>query len=252
MRISTMNNYLTGRRRIAAACTGIAILAATFISGCKSDPVAPATDVVNGVYKPDSKPFGKTYAEWSATWWQWAFQQPATNGAGAAIHPLLDTTGANFNAAASTSGDVIFLGGSLGPASPLTRTITIPSGKAILFPMINVFADTTGGWTIDSMRAAMTSAPAKVTNVLAEIDGQAVAGAHDYHFASAQFSAALPDHNIYQYWGNPIPAATTMPYLADGFWIMLAPLAKGSHTLHFHGATSDGILQDITYKLTVQ
>src|SRR3954468_5031807 len=140
MRISIMNKNDTGRRLLTAVVLGCTILAATFAAGCKSDPVPAPSDIANGVYKPDSKPFGKTYAEWSAAWWQWAFTQPATGATGAVIHPLLDTTGASFNAATSTSGSVIFLGGSLGPASPLIRTITIPSGKALFFPMINLFA----------------------------------------------------------------------------------------------------------------
>ncbi|MDB5033943.1 MAG: hypothetical protein JWQ98_1184 [Chlorobi bacterium] len=246
-----MNSNVTSRL-LPALLAGFAILAATFSTGCASDPVSSQSDVVGGIYKPDSKPYGKTYAEWSATWWQWVFSQPVTDASGKVIHPLFDSTGANFNATQATSGSVIFLGGSLAPGSPFTRTITIPSGKALFFPMLNTFTDTTGGWTPDSMRVALDAAVKNITGVSAEIDGQAVATPANYHVRSALFSATLPDHNFYQYWGNPIPAGTVMPYLSDGHWLMVAPLASGAHTIHFLGRTSDGIYQEVTYKLTVQ
>ncbi|MEP7218539.1 MAG: hypothetical protein ABI876_06460 [Bacteroidota bacterium] len=244
-----MNSNVTSRL-LATALASFAILAATFSTGCTSDPVSSQSDIVGGIYKPDSRPYGKSYAEWSAAWWQWVFSQPVTDASGKVIHPLFDSTGANFNATTSTSGSVIFLGGSLSPKSPFTRTI--PSGKALFLPMLNTFADTTGGWTPDSMRVALDAAVGKVTDVSAEIDGQAVATPKSYQFRSALFSTTLPDRNFYQYWGNPIPAGTIIPYLSDGYWLMLAPLSTGAHTIHFLGRTSDGILQDITYKLTVQ
>src|SRR5437867_3706794 len=38
-----------------------------------------------GVYPPTSPVFGRTYAEWSAAWWQWALSLPVDQ------HPLFDT-----------------------------------------------------------------------------------------------------------------------------------------------------------------
>jgi hypothetical protein len=55
-------------------------------------PVAQA-DQLPKVLPLDSSPFGNTYGEWSARWWQWVMAIPA------ATNPNLDTTGANCGVA---------------------------------------------------------------------------------------------------------------------------------------------------------
>ena len=79
---------------------------ALFLSGCSKDlptlpgsstgsgvqtsaqPGHPTPDATNpGVLPANSKPYGKSYAEWSALWWQWAYGLPATG------HPLFDEVG---------------------------------------------------------------------------------------------------------------------------------------------------------------
>ena len=49
-------------------------------------------------------------------------------------------------------------------------------------------------------------------------------------------------------------AGSTSLSAADGFYLMLAPLRPGQHTLHFGGTFGDPInfTLDITYHLTVQ
>lgn len=247
-----MKGNATGRFLIGATVTFVMAVASIMFFGCSDNTVAPSSDLVNGIYKIDSKPFGKSYAEWSAAWWQWAFGQPATDASNNVIHPLLDTTGA-FSANGQTAGsDVYFLGGALGSNAPITRNCTVPPGKAIFFPMVNFYADTTGGWTVDSMRVALDGINSKITEVSAQIDGQGVASTTTYHVRSQPFSITLPDHNLYQLMGNPLPAGTVMPFLSDGYWLMLAPMTSGTHTIHFFGKTSDGVLEDVTYHLTVQ
>ena len=43
--------------------------------------------------------------------------------------------------------------------------------------------------------------------------------------------------------------------VADGFWVMLPPLEKGEHVIHFRGAYCDGgepfFDVDVTYQITV-
>src|SRR5437899_4468391 len=49
-----------------------------------------ANDVGNpnpGIHPINSKPYGLSYSEWSARWWQWVLQIPA------ATNPNLDATG---------------------------------------------------------------------------------------------------------------------------------------------------------------
>src|SRR5262245_65845670 len=65
----------------------------------------------------------------ATSWWKWALETPASE------NPLTDTTG-QF-AAVNQSGRVWFLAGNAGGTT--VRTITVPSGKALFFPIVNVF-----------------------------------------------------------------------------------------------------------------
>src|SRR5437867_4081233 len=75
----------------------------------------------------DSQPFGLSYGEWSARWWQWALCIPRTSS------PLLDENGEDC--AVGQSGPVFFLAGAF-TATPITRACTVPFGKSIVFPFL--------------------------------------------------------------------------------------------------------------------
>jgi len=82
-----------------------------------------------GIAPPQSSPYGQTYGEWSGAWWRWAYSFPA----GEDQNPVQDPTGAL--AGLGQSGPVWFLAGSFGQT--ITRTATVPAGKALFFPIIN-------------------------------------------------------------------------------------------------------------------
>jgi len=75
----------------------------------------------------DSTPYGKSYAEWHAAWWKWAFETPADE------RPVLDETGEFCHV--GQSGPVWFLAGtaSFGGSGSVERTCTVPAGKALFF-----------------------------------------------------------------------------------------------------------------------
>ena len=73
------------------------------------------------------KPYGKSYAEWSAIWWQWLLSIPKDTS------PAGDTTGKNGGT--NQQGPIWFLAGTFGGGAELT--CTIPSGKVIMFSPIN-------------------------------------------------------------------------------------------------------------------
>jgi hypothetical protein len=79
------------------------------------------------------------YAHLSAQWWQWVFAQPAVDVNGTNTNPVLDATGA-YAAAGQANGigpgnKFFFLTGTYG--SDVVRTVTVPKGKALFFPVIN-------------------------------------------------------------------------------------------------------------------
>src|SRR5215475_5430424 len=65
----------------------------------------------------------------ATSWWKWALETPASE------NPLTDTTG-QF-AGVNQSGRVWFLAGN--PGGTTVRTITVPAGKALFFPIVNFF-----------------------------------------------------------------------------------------------------------------
>src|SRR5205823_8952020 len=106
---------------------------------------------------PNSHPFGLSYGEWSARWWQWAFSLPVDH------HPLYDTA----DCSAGQSGKVWFLGASFAPTvtgsgqvvAIATRHCTVPTGTALFFPILNAEASTAerNGTTEAELRAAAQS-----------------------------------------------------------------------------------------------
>src|SRR6266487_6405773 len=130
-------------------------------------------------------------------WWQWAFETPASE------NPLTDTTG-QF-AAVNQRGRVWFLAGN--PGGTTVRTITVPSGKALFFPIVNVFdvedAIIAGGVKLFLIPKPVQVAQTVVANIIAtatglscEVDGSPVPITAANLEQSSPFSLHLPADNI--------------------------------------------------------
>ena len=218
-----------------------------------------------GVLPPNSHPFGKTYGEWNAGWWQWSFSVPASKNPGRATDGAVDCR-------VGQSGNVWCLagyfpnGGSGGPFT-FTRSCTVPAGKALFIPIINSWADNVCNngqppnpppFTVDQLRAFAASGVIPATNLHASIDGNPVTNLESYRAISPVFSYTLPpspDNLIDAAFGVSLPGTcwpslTVTPAVADGFYIMLTPLSAGSHSINF-GGSGPGITLDVTYNLTV-
>lgn len=202
-----------------------------------------------GVLPPDAHPFGKTYAEWSNAWWQWAFSIPLPE------NPLLDPTGAKCGVA--QSGKVFFLAGTTGSAN-VSRTCTIPQGKALFFPILNyeddiLFWNTTAE-VINSCNNVIAGIDAVRDTMIASIDGVTVKSLTTYRVGEngPLFSVTIPADNLETYNGaqNALPG-TYYPACSVGYYLMLAPLPPGKHTLQFAGGSSAFHL-DVTYHLTIK
>jgi hypothetical protein len=198
--------------------------------------------------------YGKTYGEWVVAYWQWAMSIPM------ATNPWAnDPTGAY--AAIGQSGPVWFLGGSLGDS--VTRYLTIPADKAIFLPVHQwIFGATVfdcdpsnPGVTCDVTALRQSAAESTKAAVLLEvfIDGQPVSDVKDYRTKSpgTGFSVTIPEDNLPTFFGQPVPAGTYGPHVADGYYMLLSPLSAGSHTISVHVVSSLGIEYVITYNIIV-
>jgi hypothetical protein len=185
----------------------------------------------------------------ATSWWQWALETSASE------NPLTDTTG-QF-AAVNQRGPVWFLAGNVGGTT--VRTITVPSGKALFFPIVNVF-DAEGGIVVGGGRLFLIPGPVQVaqtfvSNVIAtatglscEVDGNPLPITTANLEESTPFSLHLPADNILG-----VPAGVYYPAIDSGYYVLLAPLSAGQHTIHWAGTlTFFPLSLDVTYNITVQ
>jgi hypothetical protein len=212
----------------------------------------------NGIFAATATLYGKTSAEYSASWWQWVFSLPTTN------NPILDTapisTGQN--------GKVWYLCGNFS-GNPEVRSGNVPEGTSLFFPIINAEVDNTDCPAPDTNSVAVLREEAganqdQATNMSCTIDGAAVSGLDNglttaYRVQAPVFTYTVPgSNNMLEYFGydcytSNAPIAIKADAVADGVYLMLAPLSVGPHTIHFHGeiGSPSTFTEDITYNLTV-
>jgi hypothetical protein len=100
--------------------------------------VQPARAADNGTYPPDSKPFGLSYGEWSAKWWQWVYstkleQNPQLQG----IPPSFPAD--KVDCSLGQSGPVWFLGADFGGTAARECKDTVPTDVSLFFPVVNTY-----------------------------------------------------------------------------------------------------------------
>jgi hypothetical protein len=197
------------------------------------------------VYAPGAKVEGKTYAEWSAAWWQWALAIKKDR------NPILDKDGAD--AAQGQAGPVWFLAGNTGGKT--TRKCTVPAGKPVFFPVVNyVEGDAPDKADDKKLLAVAKAAMDGAADLTVTLDGKPIAGVDRFRVASAVFTFTGPEKAadaLFEGTAGKNKAAS------DGYWLMLKPLATGRHTLHFKGKVKaaegkEPLVVDVTYELTVE
>jgi hypothetical protein len=216
-------------------------------------PFAVAGDKGNqnpSVLPPNSHPYGRSYGEWADAWWQWVCEIPAS------MNPLGDTTG-EF-AGVGQSGRVWFLAGSLWDVGQIVRHVEVPAGKALFFPIANsIWVNTPAygdpPWSDDQeafARAVVADQVESVSHLACKIDGRTVCHITAYRCQTpddGEFMVTLSDDNIF----FGVDAGTYGPSVADGYYLMLAPLSPGRHTIHITAGDDESVHVDVTYHLTV-
>jgi hypothetical protein len=212
-----------------------------------------------GVTPPNSD----QYAPLTVQWWQWAYAQPVSKS------PLLDTTGVNAHVGQPSQGNIFFLAGLIvvapTPAPPQLiasahRTITIPTGTRLFFPLLNDEFDNLSvpptTFTVPQLRAFAKAGEDNPQELYAIIDGVPVQNLSAYRVVSPVFSYVMPDfglsdQNLAQFFGIPF-AGQVSPAVGDGYYLLLQPLTPGKHVINFGGTSSDGSFSlAITYDITV-
>jgi hypothetical protein len=232
-------------------------LAAACNDAATAPPLGPQASAVRDftVLPPGRPAYGKTYGEWSEAWWQWAYSIPVP------ANPLFDSTGSLCGT--GQSGRVWFLAGIFNATGIAVRdSCVIPLGRPIFIPILNGECSNVegNGSTVDNLRACAKGQMDLAANLSAEVDGVPVPDIAQYRVQSPTgFGLTLPENNLLQLFGFKAPAGSCLPqgeacppYLsfADGYYLMLAPLGPGAHTLHVHGEIpAFGFALDVTYHL---
>ena len=183
-------------------------------------------------------------------WWQWALSIPVSE------NPLFDETG-EF-AGVGQSGPVFFLAAVFNVSGTAERTITVPRGKALFFPLLNTAADNVGVepplMSVDELYNLAAGFMDATTALHATIDGIPAGNLFAYRAASPEpYTVTLPEtDNVYQFFGFDV-SGPIYPQVADGFWLMLAPRSVGPHEINFGGTVGEpfNFSLDITYHITV-
>jgi len=166
-----------------------------------------------------------------------------------------------LDCAAGQSGSVRFLAGTAGQG-PITRSCTIPTGKALFFPIISYLNDypcpdpnfqPPPGRTLEQF---LTEGAAAIINLVTElevvVDGQPLNNPFNYRATSRLFTFTA-DTSLVAF--DSCVTSTEQFGVTDGYWILLRPLPPGPHTIFFHAVIDFGggntFEVEVTYNLTV-
>jgi hypothetical protein len=176
-----------------------------------------------GILPVGSTAFGKTLAQWSAEWWKLGIEQPVDGNpfAEGGVFPL--------------SKSVWGLAAPLGNA---TFELTLPAGKALFVPAFSSECSSLEppesgfhGDTEEEQAECAAFWADHFVGLSIEIDGVPVNDVTSYRVVSPQFSFTAPDPNVLL-----VPGGGPGTGVADGYYVMLAPLSKGVHTISIRGA----------------
>jgi hypothetical protein len=220
-----------------------------------------ASSALGQVLPPSSLPYGLSYQEWAAKWWQFFYSQSTDN-----MQPL-----GSPGICEGPARRVLFLNGA--PASTTeTKHTTIFPDTPLFLAILAFTADNTAcpitDFTTNSAEVLAAEAVAgwtgAATLTTCTIDGVTVPGLANptntiYNVVSVPFSytTAEKDNIVAVSEGEPcLPGGLTVyPAVADGVYLMLSPLSPGRHTIHFVGVagplSSPFLKLDITYDIEV-
>ena len=201
------------------------------------------------VFPPSAYPYGESYTNWTVRWMKQFLTYDCSQ------NPFLNQQNSLFH----KDGPVWFLAGLQKEGESVN--VKVPCGKAILFPLANHlnvlspcpdqdFASVFGKRLENTLQEGTLDALSGVRQLSVEIDGLPVRNPSAYYFASRLFTfTGNPELAICF---NPCITGSPQHAVTSGFYMMLRPLPKGKHTLHYHAEVPElNVIQDGTYYIEV-
>jgi len=212
---------------LCATAADISLYGAPIPSAASSSSAAKPIDVDEIVYD-------RSQVEWSEAYLQWiaAFSRGSS--------PVSDATGALC--AAKQEGDVWFLATSDG-TGPVERSCSIPAGKTLFVPLATTLERSGNKEPLCATMAHIAAGSlTHVTQLAMKIDGVPVDNMESHR---------IPTNDCFALGTRQVPRLIAKTAVADGWYVMLAPLSAGAHTIVITGRYDETPLST-TYHLTVQ
>ena len=168
----------------------LVVLAAASLIGVFLAPTAASAQKAH-VFPPNAHPFGASYGEWQARWFEWFIEIPAP------VNPLFDETGELCGT--NQSGPVWFLAPVSHPGTT-TRACTVPTGTGMFVLGLgnecsNVEPPPFFGATEAELRACAAAGLEEFFGDATQsitVDGVTVSGLDRYRTQTPLFSYTLP------------------------------------------------------------
>jgi hypothetical protein len=188
-------------------------------------------NIISLLFQSKERPLGHTWQYWTTKWWQWFLSIPKAD------NPTMDTARENFSLNRSHP-NVWFLATTIG--GRVERTVRITSGKALLFPIINVTISNAEDPTVTTETDMISFVKKHMDDIIekrASIDGEELLISEKFRFESPPFKFSFPPNNIFGAHEGPTRGA------ADGYWIFMRPLQPGIHNISTFGSCMSGKIQ---------
>ena len=204
------------------------------------------------IFPPNVKPYGLTFAEHIKNFWKWSL------GISAKENPVNDVTGDKcMNGQYNTNTSVIYLAFNSGGVSD--RICKVPAGKGLFIPVM----------VVESSDKEIPNAPVEELAAASKKDQDSVNSLYlkigdteykydnltKYRTRTGGFDVVFPDNGIFG-----VMEGGVSKVVADGFYIITEPLAKGNYTIHFKSSlicpdpdcADPNYVQDVKYNIIAE
>ena len=219
------------------------------------------------IYSKDSKPYGLSFSEWIAKWWNWHYNLPNKVNLQnpdnfSQIHPR-EAYSPEKCAWNQTDNNVWFLpdGRNLlfSSSEPETRQCTVPHEKALLVQIYGGGCSFAEGFKTDQELKDCVNIGLNSVEFTAKVDGIEVMNSKDrdlYLPDAYLYNQTLAKDNYYE-----LPAGTWRA-MAGGYFLFVKPLDIGNHTIEFKETyfkpgfegqpSNENRISNVMYNLTVK
>jgi hypothetical protein len=185
-------------------------------------------------FTEDSLPYDETYGHWTVRWWQWFLSTPRS------INPVVDRNG-EYDYVNQPFDDVCFLVGKLADedGNLPDRFCRIPTGRSILFPVINCEANQLECPELRTYKDIVERVERDQDTIIRKdcfVNGKRISPQRVKSDPSI-FELKIDKENVFDVKGGESTSAS-----ADGYWVFLKPLPLGKHVISFQGSCEFGKL----------